>query len=148
MGQFFALRSRKFVNWTSPVFLKNIFFYLFDLYTSNKCFFIIIRSTFPVHVDPMRLTMAQNLSPISHHAKNHARKLTIFLLLPRPFLLSPSPFSHGYYMDSLQTSARLFIQDGGVSLLFFWLYCVTTVTPFIERSERSNSGYAIKPKKQ
>ena len=27
---------------------------------------------------------------------------------------------------------------------FFWLYCVTTVTPFIERSD---SGYAIKPKK-
>ena len=27
----------------------------------------------------------------------------------------------------------------------FWLYCVTTVTPFIER--RSNSGYVIKPKK-
>ena len=31
----------------------------------------------------------------------------------------------------------------------FWLYCVTTVTPFLERTfyERSNSGYAIKPKK-
>ena len=31
-----------------------------------------------------------------------------------------------------------------VVLLFFWLYCVTTVTPFITQS---NSGYAIKPKK-
>ena len=30
-----------------------------------------------------------------------------------------------------------------VVLLVFWLYCVTTVTPFIERS-----GYAIKPKKK
>ena len=43
---------------------------------------------------------------------------------------------------------RLFV----VSLVF-WLCCVTTVTPFIEQSdstsfyERSNSGYAIKPKK-
>ena len=28
-----------------------------------------------------------------------------------------------------------------VVLLFFWLYCVTAVTPFIER--RSNSGYSL-----
>ena len=43
---------------------------------------------FPVHVDTLWLIMTQNPS---HHAQNHARKLTIFLLLPRPFLLSPSP---------------------------------------------------------
>ena len=53
---------------------------------------------------------------ISHHAQNHVRKLTIFLLLPRPFLssLSPSP-SGTLWMDSFQTSARLFMQDGGLS---------------------------------
>ena len=62
MGQFFILRSRKFVNWNSPLFLKRYFF-IFRLDTSNKCFFIIIRSTFPVHVDTMRLIMTQNLSP-------------------------------------------------------------------------------------
>ena len=40
MGQFFILRSRKFVNWNSPVFLK-IYFFILLTYTSNKCFFII-----------------------------------------------------------------------------------------------------------
>ena len=92
MGQFFILRSRKFVNWNSPVFLKRYFFF-FSTYTSNKCFFIIIRSTFPVRV-------TQNPS---HHAQNHARKLTIFLLLPRSFLLSLSPSPSG----TLRTRSRL-----------------------------------------
>ena len=36
----------------------------------------------------------------------------IFLLLPRPFLLSPSPSPSGTLWTR---SARLFIQDGGVS---------------------------------
>ena len=40
MGQFFILRSRKFVNWNSPVFLKRNFF-ICSTYTSNKRFFII-----------------------------------------------------------------------------------------------------------
>ena len=31
-------------------------------------------------------------------------------------------------------------------LFFFWFYCVTTVTPSFY--ERSNNGYAIKPKKK
>ena len=39
----------------------------------------------------------------SHHSQNHARKLTIFLLLPRPFLLSPSPSPLG----TLWTRSRL-----------------------------------------
>ena len=38
--------------------------------------------------------------------------ITIFLLLPRPFLLRPVSISLGYIIDSF---ARLFIQDGGVS---------------------------------
>ena len=48
----------------------------------------------------MRLIMTQNPS---HHAQNHAHKLTIFLLLPRPFLLSPSPSPLG----TLWTRSRL-----------------------------------------
>ena len=40
---------------------------------------------------------------ISHHAKKQARKLTIFLLLPHPFLLSPSPSPSG----TLWTYSRL-----------------------------------------
>ena len=40
----------------------------------------------------MRLIMIQNLSPCT---EPHARKLTIFLLLPRPFLLSPSSSPSG-----------------------------------------------------
>ena len=107
MGQFFILRSRKFVNWNSPVFLRRYFFICLT-YTSNKCFFIIIRSAFPVHVDTMRLIMTQNLST---HTEPRS-KLTIFLLLPRPFLLSLSPSPSG---TSFQTSAHLSIQDGGVS---------------------------------
>ena len=46
------------------------------------------------------MRVAQNPS---HHAQNHARKLTIFLLLPRPFLLSPSPSPLG----TLWTRSRL-----------------------------------------
>ena len=30
-----------------------------------------------------------------------------------------------------------------VVLLFFWLYCVTTVTPFIETSLRSMKGVTV-----
>ena len=40
---------------------------------------------------------------ISHHSQNHTRKLTIFLLLPCPFLLSPSPSPSG----TLWTRSRL-----------------------------------------
>ena len=40
---------------------------------------------------------------ISHHAQNHPRKLMIFLLLPRPFLLSLSPSPSG----TLWTRSRL-----------------------------------------
>ena len=53
-----------------------------------------------MRVDTMRLIMTQNPS---HHAQNHAHKLTIFLLLPRPFLLSPSPSPLG----TLWTRSRL-----------------------------------------
>ena len=65
-----------------------------------------------------------------------------------------SPFVLLFWEPSRPVFVCLF-----VVLLFFWLCCVTAVTPFIERSEgwslrsgrdyeRSNSGYAIKPKKQ
>ena len=40
---------------------------------------------------------------ISHHAQNHARKLTIFLLLPRPFVWSSPPSPSG----TLWTPSRL-----------------------------------------
>ena len=53
-----------------------------------------------MHVNTIWLIMTQNPS---HHAQNHARKLTIFLLLPRPFLLSPSPSPLG----TLWTRSRL-----------------------------------------
>ena len=53
-----------------------------------------------MRVNTMWLIMTQNPS---HHAQNHARKLTIFLLLPRPFLLSPSPSPLG----TLWTRSRL-----------------------------------------
>ena len=39
-GPIFIRRSRKFVNWNSPVFLKRYFF-ICSTYTSNKCFVII-----------------------------------------------------------------------------------------------------------
>ena len=61
-----------------------------------------------MHVDTTRLIMTQNLST---HTEPRS-KLTIFLLLPRPFLLSLSPSPSG---TSFQTSAHLSIQDSGVS---------------------------------
>ena len=91
MGQFFILRSRKFVYWNSPVFLKRYFF-ICSTYTSNKCFFI---------NHPEYVSCAWR--KISHHAQKHACKLTIFLLLPRPFLLNPSPSLCG----TLWTRSRL-----------------------------------------
>ena len=50
MGQFFILRSRKFVNWNSPVFLKRYYF-ICSTYTSNKCF-IIISDNFKQKIKP------------------------------------------------------------------------------------------------
>ena len=50
MGQFFILRSRKFVNWNSPVFLKRYFF-ICSTYTSNKCF-ILISNNFKQKIKP------------------------------------------------------------------------------------------------
>ena len=44
-----------------------------------------------MHVDTMRVIMTQNLSPRTEPRS----KLTIFLLLPRPFLLSLSPSPSG-----------------------------------------------------
>ena len=47
------------------------------------------------NVDSSKLRIYHNtlFIGISHHAQNHARKLTIFLLLPRLLLLSLSPSS-------------------------------------------------------
>ena len=66
---------------------------------------------------------------------------------PPPFLsLSPSP-SPTCTIWTRSRLLRAYLSKMAESVYcFFWLYCVTTVTPFIERSERSNSGYAIKPK--
>ena len=50
MGQFFIPRSRKFVNWNSPVFLKRYFF-ICSTYTSNKCF-IITSNNFKKKIKP------------------------------------------------------------------------------------------------
>ena len=36
-----------------------------------------------------------NYNAKSHHTQNHAHELTIFVLLPRPFLFSPSPSPSG-----------------------------------------------------
>ena len=109
MGQFFIRRSRKFVNWDRPVFL-NRYFFICSTYTSNKCFFIIMQSTFPVHVDTMRLIMTQNLSP-----RTEKRPEANDFPSPPPSLsFEPVSISLRYIMDSFQTSACLFIQDGAV----------------------------------
>ena len=51
--------------------------------------------TYNVDLSKLRIYYNTLFIGISHHAQNHARKLTIILLLPRPFLLSPSPSPSG-----------------------------------------------------
>ena len=64
-----------------------------------------------MHVYTMRLIMIQNLSPHTE-PRLHANDVPS----PPPSLsFEPVSISLGYIMDSFQTSARLFIQDGGVS---------------------------------
>ena len=66
-----------------------------------------------LHNHPEYVSCACGYNAVNYDAKSLT--ITIFLLLPRPFLLRPVSISLGYIMDSFQTSARLFIQDGGVS---------------------------------
>ena len=69
-----------------------------------------MQSTFPVHVDTMRLIMTQNLSP-----RTEKRPEANDFPSPPPLLsFEPVSISLRYIMDSFQTSACLFIQDGAV----------------------------------
>ena len=61
MGQFLILRSRKLVNWNSPVFLKRYFF-ICSTYTSNKCFFI-ISNNFKQKIKPWSTILSPSPSP-------------------------------------------------------------------------------------
>ena len=61
MGQFFILRSRKFVNWNSPVFLKRYSF-ICSTYTSNECFFI-ISNNFKQKKKPWSTILSPSPSP-------------------------------------------------------------------------------------
>ena len=61
MGQFFILRSRKFVDWNSPVFLKRYSF-ICSTYTSNECFFI-ISNNFKQKKKPWSTILSPSPSP-------------------------------------------------------------------------------------
>ena len=61
MGQFFILRSRKFVNWNNPVFLKRYSF-ICSTYTSNECFFI-ISNNFKQKKKPWSTILSPSPSP-------------------------------------------------------------------------------------
>ena len=80
-----------------------------------------MQGTFPVHMETMRLISTQNLSP-----RTEPRSSANDFPSPLPSLsFEPGSISLGYIMDSFQTFARLFIQDGGVSATRHAIGCKT-----------------------